>query len=192
MNTQKICCAGFGGQGTLSMGKILAYAGMLDGKEVSWCPSYGPEMRGGTANCHVIVSEEAIGSPVITSGATCLIAMNQPSLDKFVETVKAGGIMIVNSDLASYNAKDTDIQVVNIPANTMATQEFGGARLANIILLGAVVRATGAVSKESIDEAFDHVFSGAKSKFVPDNKKAFAMGYAFEEEILNVTEKKIS
>lgn len=191
MNTQKICCAGFGGQGTLSMGKILAYAGMLDGKEVSWCPSYGPEMRGGTANCHVIVSEDPIGSPVITSGATCLIAMNQPSLDKFVDTVKNDGIMIVNADLASYHGGGSDITIVNIPANTMATEAFGGARLANIILLGAVVRATCAVSKESINEAFDHVFSGAKAKFVPDNKKAFEMGFTFEEALLEA-EKKIS
>lgn len=179
MNTQRICCAGFGGQGTLSMGKILAYAGMLEGHEVSWCPSYGPEMRGGTANCHVIVSDESIGSPVITSDANCVIAMNQPSLDKFVGILAKGGALVINSDLASLKEDREDIRVLSVPANTMATQEFGSAKLANIILLGAVIQATGSVKVESIDDAFSHVFGGAKAKFIPDNKKAFEMGFEF-------------
>lgn len=179
MNTQRICCAGFGGQGTLSMGKILAYAGMLEGHEVSWCPSYGPEMRGGTANCHVIVSDEPIGSPVITSDANCVIAMNQPSLDKFVDILADGGALVVNSDLAALKEDKGNIRVLNVPANTMATQEFGGAKLANIVLLGAVIQATGSVKIESIDDAFEHVFGGAKAKFIPDNKKAFELGYEF-------------
>lgn len=179
MNTQRICCAGFGGQGTLSMGKILAYAGMLEGHEVSWCPSYGPEMRGGTANCHVIVSDEPIGSPVITSDANCVIAMNQPSLDKFVDILAKGGALVINSDLASLKEDKEDIRVLSVPANSMATQEFGSAKLANIILLGAVIQATGSVKVESIDDAFSHVFGGAKAKFIPGNKKAFEMGYEF-------------
>lgn len=179
MNTQRICCAGFGGQGTLSMGKILAYAGMLEGHEVSWCPSYGPEMRGGTANCHVIVSDESIGSPVITSDANCVIAMNQPSLDKFVEILGKGGILIANSDLATLKEEKADIRVMNIPANSMSTQEFGGAKLANIILLGAVIQTLAPVKVESIDDAFTHVFEGGKAKFIPDNKKAFEMGFEF-------------
>lgn len=179
MNTQRICCAGFGGQGTLSMGKILAYAGMLEGHEVSWCPSYGPEMRGGTANCHVIVSDEPIGSPVITSDANCVIAMNQPSLDKFVDILADGGALVVNSDLAELKEDKGNIRVLNVPANAIATQEFGGAKLANIVLLGAVIQATGSVKIESIDDAFEHVFGGAKAKFIPDNKKAFELGYEF-------------
>lgn len=179
MNTQRICCAGFGGQGTLSMGKILAYAGMLEGHEVSWCPSYGPEMRGGTANCHVIVSDEPIGSPVITSDANCVIAMNQPSLDKFVGILAKGGALVVNSDLASLKDGREDIRVLSVPANTMATQEFGSAKLANIILLGAVIEATASVKIESIDDAFTHVFGGTKAKFIPNNKKAFQMGFEF-------------
>lgn len=179
MNTQRICCAGFGGQGTLSMGKILAYAGMLEGHEVSWCPSYGPEMRGGTANCHVIVSDEPIGSPVITSDANCVIAMNQPSLDKFVDILGEGGVLIANADLASLKEDRSNIRVMNVPANSMATQEFGSAKLANIILLGAVIQATGSVKVESIDDAFSHVFGGAKAKFIPNNKKAFEIGFEF-------------
>ncbi|KXL52756.1 pyruvate synthase subunit PorC [Anaerotignum neopropionicum] len=181
MNTQRICCAGFGGQGTLSMGKILAYAGMLEGHEVSWCPSYGPEMRGGTANCHVIVSDEPIGSPVVTSDANCVIAMNQPSLDKFVDILGKGGVLIVNSDLAALKEDKADIRVLNVPANTMSTQEFGGAKLANIILLGAVIQSINTVKVESIDDAFTHVFEGSKAKFIPDNKKAFIMGYEFAQ-----------
>ncbi|KAF5064795.1 2-oxoacid:acceptor oxidoreductase family protein [Anaerotignum sp.] len=179
MNTQRICCAGFGGQGTLSMGKILAYAGMLEGHEVSWCPSYGPEMRGGTANCHVIVSDEPIGSPVITSDANCVIAMNQPSLDKFVDILGEGGVLIANADLAALKEDRSNIRVMNVPANSMATQEFGSAKLANIILLGAVIQATGSVKVESIDDAFAHVFGGAKAKFIPNNKKAFEIGFEF-------------
>lgn len=179
MNTQRICCAGFGGQGTLSMGKILAYAGMLEGHEVSWCPSYGPEMRGGTANCHVIVSDESIGSPVITSDATCVIAMNQPSLDKFVDIMGKGGALIINSDLAALHEEKSDVRVYNVPANTIATQEFGGAKLANIVLLGAVIQATDSVKLESVDDAFAHVFEGGKAKFIPDNKKAFQLGFDF-------------
>ncbi len=182
MKIEKICCAGFGGQGTLSMGKILAYAGMLEGKEVTWSPSYGPEMRGGTANCHVVISDEPVGSPVVTENASCVIAMNQPSLDKFAEVLGEGGALVVNSDLATYKGED-EIRVLAVPANSMATQEFGGTRLANIVLLGAVVYATNCVSVDCVDSAFEHVFSGAKSKFVPDNKKAFALGYEFAKSL---------
>lgn len=178
MSEQKICCAGFGGQGTLSMGKILAYAGMLEGKEVSWSPSYGPEMRGGTANCHVIVSDEPIGSPVISQNAACVIAMNQPSLDKFGDIVSPDGVLVLNGDLAKTD-KTNGAKIVSIPANTIATNEFGSARLANMILLGAVVYETGAVKVESIDDALAHVFEGGKAKFIPDNKKAFDMGFEF-------------
>ncbi len=179
MSTQKICCAGFGGQGALSLGKILAYAAMLEGKEVSWCPSYGPEMRGGTANCHVIVSDEAIGSPVIAENAACLIAMNQPSLDKFQDIIADGGVIVLNSDLAQLHGSAKTDKIYAVPANTMAQNAFGSAKLANIILLGAVVQSVGVVRTESIEEAFAQVFGGAKEKFIPDNKKAFALGYTF-------------
>lgn len=177
MKTQRICCAGFGGQGALSMGRLLTYAGMLEGEEVSWCPSYGPEMRGGTANCHVIISDDPIGSPVISSDADCLIAMNQPSLDKFLEIMKPTGSIVINADLAKMNEDKGDLRIFDIPANSIAVQEFGSQKLANIILLGAVVYATDAVKVESIEAAFEEVFGGAKAKFIPDNKKAFSMGY---------------
>ncbi len=180
MKTQKICCAGFGGQGALSMGRMLAYAGMLEGSEVSWCPSYGPEMRGGTANCHVIIDDAPIGSPVISKNATCLIAMNQPSLDKFVDIIADDGVIVINKDIVEMKVEKPGAKVVSIPANSMAIQEFGAARLANMILLGAVIKATEAVKFDSVEEALAKVFSGPKAKFVPDNKKAFAMGYEFQ------------
>ena len=99
MSTARVICAGFGGQGVMSMGQLLTYAGMLEGKEVSWLPSYGPEMRGGTANCAVTVSDSPVGSPLITGDATCAIVMNLPSLEKFESEVKPGGKIIVNSSL---------------------------------------------------------------------------------------------
>ena len=117
MSTQRVCCAGFGGQGVLSMGKLLAYAGMLDGKEVSWCPSYGPEMRGGTANCSIVVSDEPVGSPVITADATASIVMNQPSYDKFVEIVGSGGTIIINSSLVEKKVERNDVKAYYVPAN---------------------------------------------------------------------------
>lgn len=184
MSTFSSIIAGFGGQGSLLMGKIMAYSGMLEGKEVSWCPSYGPEMRGGTANVNVIISDEGIGSPVITKDADCIVALNQPSLDKFAPVVKDGGSLVINSDLchlADGQAK-AGTKVFEVPANKMATDAFGGSKLANLIMLGAVVYATGAVKVEGMDDTFAHVFEGGKAKFIPDNKKAFEMGYNFAKE----------
>ena len=181
MSTFSTIFAGFGGQGALSMGKILAYAAMLEGKEVSWCPSYGPEMRGGTANVNVIVSDEGIGSPVITKDADCVVALNKPSLDKFVDIVADGGALVINSDLAELadGQAKAGVKVYNVPANKMAAEAFGGSKLANLIMLGAVVYATNPIKVESIDDAFTHVFEGGKAKLIPDNKKAFEMGYEF-------------
>ena len=175
--------AGFGGQGSLLMGKIMAYAGMLEGKQVSWCPSYGPEMRGGTANVNVIISDETVGSPVVTKDADCIVALNQPSLDKFAPVVKVGGNLVINSDLCTAGEVKEGVKVYNIPANTIAVENFGGAKLANLVMLGAVVYATGAMPLESVDETFAHVFEGGKAKFIPDNKKAFDLGYEFAKNL---------
>lgn len=175
--------AGFGGQGSLLMGKIMAYSGMLEGKEVSWCPSYGPEMRGGTANVNVIISDEGIGSPVVTKDADCIVALNQPSLDKFAPVVKVGGSLVINSDLCKAGEVKEGVKVYEIPANTIATENFGGSKLANLVMLGAVVYATGAVKVEGMDETFAHVFEGGKAKFIPDNKKAFELGYEFAKKL---------
>jgi len=181
MTNYNILLAGFGGQGILFSGKVMANAGLVEGKEVSWCPSYGPEMRGGTANVNVIVSDEGIGSPVITKDADCVVALNKPSLDKFVDIVADGGALVINSDLAELadGQAKAGVKVYNVPANKMAAEAFGGSKLANLIMLGAVVYATNPIKVESIDDAFTHVFEGGKAKFIPDNKKAFEMGYEF-------------
>lgn len=175
--------AGFGGQGSLLMGKIMAYAGMLEGKEVSWCPSYGPEMRGGTANVNVIISDESVGSPVVTKDADCVVALNQPSLDKFAPVVKEGGVLVINADLCTAGEVKDGVKVFAVPANTMAAEAFGGSKLANLVMLGAVVYATGAVDVAGMDDTFAHVFEGGKAKFIPDNKKAFEMGYNFAKNL---------
>lgn len=179
MSTFSSIIAGFGGQGSLLMGKIMAYAGMLEDKQVSWCPSYGPEMRGGTANVNVIISEEGIGSPVITKDADCIVALNQPSLDKFAPVVKVGGSIVINADLCTIGEVKDDVKVYAIPANKIAVDNFGGSKLANLVMLGAVVYATGAIDVNDMDNVFAHVFEGGKAKFIPDNKKAFELGYEF-------------
>ena len=132
--------AGFGGQGVLLMGQLLAYAGMMEDKEVSWLPSYGPEMRGGTANCSVVVSDAEIASPVVNH-ADAVVIMNQPSLEKFEKMVKPGGVLIYNSDLVTYKNPRTDVKVIPVPANSVAA-EMGNDKVANVIALGALAEAT--------------------------------------------------
>jgi 2-oxoglutarate ferredoxin oxidoreductase subunit gamma len=153
--------AGFGGQGMLLMGQFLAYAGMLENKHVSWLPSYGPEMRGGTANCSVVVSDKPIASPVITK-ASCVVAMNRPSLDKFEQTVKPGGLLIVNSSLIDRKATREDIEVMYIPANEIA-EELGNAKVANIVILGAYLEKTKCVGMDSVLQAFKHKLGERKA-----------------------------
>lgn len=138
---EQVIMAGFGGQGVMSMGQLLAYSGMLEGKNVSWLPSYGPEMRGGTANCNVIVSDDEIGSPIVTE-ATAVIAMNLPSLDKFEHSVMPGGTLIINSSLIERKCSRTDIDVFYIPANEIA-DELGNNRVANMVMLGAYLKKLG-------------------------------------------------
>lgn len=184
MSTQKICCAGFGGQGVLSMGKLLAYAGMLEGKEVSWCPSYGPEMRGGTANCAIVVSDEPVGSPVITKNATASVVMNQPSFDKFVDIVGADGNIILNSSLIDKKVERTDVHAFYIPANDIA-KELGNPKLANIILLGALLEVDKTVSVQAVLDAFTKVFGESKAKFIPINKQALERGAEEAKKLLS-------
>ena len=133
-----VLIAGFGGQGVLSTGQLLAYAGMVEGKHVAWIPSYGPEMRGGTANCGVSVSTTPISSPVV-SEPTVLIAMNRPSLEKFEPWVVPGGLIMVNSSLIKIKVKRTDVRIIYVPANDLA-EELGNSKVANNIILGALDR----------------------------------------------------
>lgn len=177
MSTARVICAGFGGQGVMSMGQLLTYAGMLEGKEVSWLPSYGPEMRGGTANCAVTVSDSLVGSPLITGDATCAIVMNLPSLEKFESEVKPGGKIIVNSSLIEQKVQRDDVDVYYIQANDLAS-ELGNPRVANMIMLGAYLKTEPAVEVDSVLEAFKKVFGPSKEKFVPLNKDALLKGAA--------------
>lgn len=171
----RVCCAGFGGQGVMSMGQLLAYAGMIEEKNVSWCPSYGPEMRGGSANCAVIVSDEPVGSPVIASKATASVVMNIASFDKFVNIVAPGGAVYINSSLIKKKVERTDIKSYYIPVNDIAA-ELGNSKLINIIMLGALVENEKMVNSESILEAFKKVFGAAKEKFIPINREALKRG----------------
>lgn len=170
----EIISAGFGGQGVLSLGQLLAYAGMLEDKNVSWLPSYGPEMRGGTANCSVIVSDDPVGSPVVTE-ADAIIIMNKPSLEKFEPVLKAGGKMFINSSLIDTKPKRDDIDIYYIPASETAV-ELGNAKVANMIMLGAYIQATGAVKKNSIIEALGKVLGKKKEHLIPLNEKAYDEG----------------
>ena len=133
----EIIVAGFGGQGVLFAGQLLAYAGMDEGKNVTWIPSYGPEMRGGTANCTVVVSDEEIGAALVLN-PTGAIAMNRPSLDKYEELVKPGGVLVVNTSMVDRKTTRTDIKVIEVDANTIA-ENLGDKRMTNMVLLGALL-----------------------------------------------------
>jgi len=146
-----IVISGFGGQGALFAGQLLAYAAMDEGHHVTWIPSYGPEMRGGTAHCTVIISDDEIGSPLVRHPAA-VIAMNLPSLDKYEPLVAPGGVLVVNSSLVTRHPARTDIRVVEVPANAMA-EELGSNRLANLVLTGALLAATGALPLEAVERA---------------------------------------
>jgi 2-oxoglutarate ferredoxin oxidoreductase subunit gamma len=173
--TEEIIIAGFGGQGVMSMGQLLTYAGMLEGKNVSWLPSYGPEMRGGTANCNVIISDDEVGSPIVTK-ASAVIALNRPSLDKFEEAVVPGGLLLINSSLVDRKAERDDVEVVYVPANEIA-DELGNSRIANSVVLGAYLAKVGeGISPKSIIEALKKVLGPSKQDLIPLNEEALKRG----------------
>ena len=174
MAQHEIIMAGFGGQGIQSAGMLIAYAGMLENKYVSWLPSYGPEMRGGTSNCHVIVSDEPVGSPILNS-ATALLVMNSPSLEKFEESVVTGGLIITDSSLVGKGPARTDVETYEIPATKMAS-DMGNLTYANIIVLGKLLSVTGVVSKESFEQALKKVLPERKHFMIPEEMKALEMG----------------
>ena len=173
---KSIIISGFGGQGALAIGKNLAEAGMTEGLYVTWAPSYGPEMRGGTANCSVVLSDEPIGSPVFNT-STELIALNEPSLAKFESGVLPGGTVFVNSNVISETIHREDLTAYYIPCNAIAV-EIGNEKVANMVMLGAYVAATGAVKPETIETMIQEMFAGAKAKFIPLNIEAFRRGMA--------------
>ena len=169
--------AGFGGQGMLLIGKFLAMANMLDGKHVSWLPSYGPEMRGGTANCSVTVSDGPVGSPMVDS-ADVLIAMNLPSLDKFEHTVKPGGLIIVNASIIDRKVQRDDVRAVYCDANGLA-DSVKNPKGANVAILGAMMGADeGSVSEEKMMDAIRIELGEKKARFLDGNRAALEAGIA--------------
>ncbi len=170
----EIVIAGFGGQGVLFAGLLLAHAGMNAGRNVAWIPSYGPEMRGGTANCAVIVSDEEIGSPIV-SRPTEVIVMNEPSLAKYAPRVREGGTLVVNSSLVKSTVDRTDIRVVQVPANRIAA-ELGNDRIANMVALGALLGAAGVMPIEVVEAALPETLGPGKERFAGPNREALRRG----------------
>lgn len=168
--------AGFGGQGVLFAGKVVAYAGLIEGRELSWLPSYGPEMRGGTANCSVCLSDEAIGSPLVTN-PNVLVAMNRPSLDKFVNDVEPGGVILLDSSLIDVQVERGDVTVCYVPASKLA-EENGLKGLANIILVGKLFKEVGFCAEETLDKALQKCIPARKADMLGFNRKAIELGRA--------------
>ena len=177
MKTTQILIAGFGGQGVLFAGKFLAYKGMVQDKQISWLPSYGPEMRGGTANCSVVLSDMPVGSPIITN-PDVLVVMNLPSLQKYVDTVVPGGQIYVDSALIDAKVARTDVEVFYIPATQMA-KDAGFATLANMILAGKVLKETDAVSFDGNKETLESFIPAKKAGLIDINCKALQAGYDY-------------
>ena len=171
MATHKMFFAGLGGQGIMLMGQMVGSAAIHEDLESTFFPSYGPEMRGGTANCTVIVSDKAISSPVIYE-SDCVVAMTLPSMLKFEPTLKPGGVMFINTSLIHQEPKRDDITVYKIPVTELAS-EMGNQRVANIIMLGAFVRATNIVSEENVEKVIRDTFGASKAELIDLNLKAF-------------------
>jgi 2-oxoglutarate ferredoxin oxidoreductase subunit gamma len=171
--------AGFGGQGVLFAGKLLAHAGLHDGHEVTWLPSYGPEMRGGTANCTVIIADGEIGSPQVRNPRAAIV-LNQPSLDKYEPLVQSGGYLIINQSMVNRKAQRKDLHVISIPG-TEDAESLGDKRLTNMVLLGGLVKNTGFVSLEAVENALKKESSEKQLKLLELNVKALRKGAQYSE-----------
>jgi 2-oxoglutarate ferredoxin oxidoreductase subunit gamma len=173
----EVIFAGFGGQGVLFAGQLLAYAALDAGKEVTWIPSYGPEMRGGTANCTVVVADEEIGSPLVRNPQAAIV-MNLPSLDKYEPMVASGGVLIANSSLTNREAQRDDLDCVFIPANEIA-EEIGNKRLINVIMLGALLAKLPVLPFEDIESALENHLPERHKRLLPLNLEALRRGAAY-------------
>ena len=174
---QDVIIAGFGGQGVMLIGNLLAQAGMEHGLEVSFIPVYGAEMRGGTANCTVVLDEHPIGSPLVREPMSTII-LNEPSLSKFQPRLSADGVQIVNASLVAENLLDAAKRTVYIPVNDLA-HELGNVKMANMVALGAWLKATGALPLNVMQEALNRVVSAHYAKLISANAKALEQGYNF-------------
>ncbi|HSW36180.1 MAG TPA: 2-oxoacid:acceptor oxidoreductase family protein [Candidatus Limnocylindrales bacterium] len=178
----EVIMAGFGGQGVMMMGQLLAYSGMLEGLQVTWMPSYGPEQRGGTANCTVVLSSHAIGSPVVERPAA-VIAMNRPSLDKFEDAILPDGLLIINSTLVGRLSGRLDLTVLAIPASQVA-DDLGNGQIANMVALGAFLEATDLVQLESVLQSLKKILPAHRHNLIPQNEQALRRGMELARELL--------
>ena len=174
MATKEFLFAGFGGQGLLFSGKVLAYKGLIEEKNVSWLPSYGPEMRGGTANCSVIISDEPVGAPIVLN-PDVLVAMNLPSLDKYESAVRKGGIILVDSSLISRKVERDDVDVYYVPATRLA-DENGTGQLANMIPMGKLLSVLDEYNEETVSAALEKCISARHADMLDYNRKAMETG----------------
>jgi 2-oxoglutarate ferredoxin oxidoreductase subunit gamma len=180
---EQIIISGFGGQGALFAGQLLTYAGLEEGRQVAWLPSYGPEMRGGTARCTVTVSDDPIGSP-LTDTPSAVIALNPPSLEMFESKILPNGLLIVNSSIAKEKVNRNDIRSLRIPATDLARDEFQNERMANMILLGALVRVTGVVALDSLMTALQKNLPQRRHHLLEPNRKALQKGWDIADKAL--------
>ena len=171
---ESVIMSGFGGQGILLMGQLLCYAGMHEGKNVTWMPSYGPEMRGGTANCTVMISSDRVGSPV-TRFPQSLVAMNKASLDKFESAIQPGGFLVINSSLVEREPERTDLRFIKVPANRIA-EEAGSLQVTNMAALGAYVAGRGIVSMDSVIIALRRMIPEHRKELLTVNTEALRRG----------------
>ena len=178
MRHESIILSGFGGQGVLFTGQLLAYTGIAENLYVTWIPSYGPEMRGGTANCTVILSEEEIGAPVVRYPKVAMV-FNNPSFDKYASLVKKDGLLLVNASLVNRSCDRKDIVVDAVPASDIAT-ELGNMKMANMVMLGALIRHTNVVSLDTIKHQLELHLSMRQRKWLEPNKEALDRGFAFQ------------
>ena len=171
MALKRIQLAGFGGQGILLVGKMVAHAAMLDDKEVTWMPAYGPEMRGGTANCTVCIDDKPITSPIVNK-CEILVAMNGPSLKKFTPMVVPGGDIFINTSLCPEPVERDDVKVHYVDSTEISEEKFKRAKFANMVMLGAIMKVTGFTTKNTMEEVFRESMTGSKAKFIPKNLEA--------------------
>lgn len=174
---EEIVISGFGGQGVLFAGQLLAYAGLAEGKHVTWIPSYGPEMRGGTAHCVVIISDEEIGSPLVRNPTTALV-LNPPSMTRYAPRVKPNGLLVLDSTLVTQRADRTDIREIALPAKEIAT-ELGFPQIANVVMLGALIGATNVVKVETLEKVLEEHIGARHREALTPNKRALQRGAAF-------------
>jgi 2-oxoglutarate ferredoxin oxidoreductase subunit gamma len=173
----ELVCAGFGGQGVMLMGQLLAYAAALEGKEATWFPSYGPEMRGGTANCQVVISDEPITSPILSQPKAAIV-LNKPSFQRFEPLVAPGGLLFVNTSLVDDKSSRHDLEIFEIPAAEIA-QEIGALQVTNLVILGAYLERAKPVSFATMEKVLEKTFSGPKARFLPLNREALKRGQDF-------------